>query len=473
MHRRRSQRTLWMPVIGVSGLMVAGCDPCAGTAGCRTNPLLTATGQIVRNEDGRGVAGVRVHLARARSAADSASTVTDASGHWRISIPAGVEGDASVDVEVSSERAQYRVDGVPLRAHTTLGEGNLLGRWVDRPHFPISAQVERRGGQREALAGAMVEFRRTGGIEMVGPGVANGSAFGPTDLSGRVSLFGLRADVWSTTLGDVVGEVRVTPPGGATIVTRDVRLGARYIYRQPLEVIVIGVGPAINWVMVVKNRATHEPQSGAQVRFTRTGGIDVTPTTFTAVSNEHGHVTVPIRALAEGTVVGDLEVTPPAPGQPIVFRDVQFATFDSDAARFHGVLDVMPYMPYLGAVKIAGEGASNIQIEFRRTGGIPLAQEVITTRSVNGGFALRPVPLGQGEVIGDLTIHAPAPFTSFVVRNLRMSTVDGPGFVPDRLLHVWDIDRGPSGPTGTTVVPLTGASVRRQPSARSAQRFRK
>jgi hypothetical protein len=250
-------------------------------------------------------------------------------------------------------------------------------------------------------------------------------------------------------LGDLFGEVSVTFPNGERL-TSPTRVVSRHVFRPRADIVRIGIGPAIGWVVEFVSRATNRPQPGVQVRFTRTGGPEMIPPSVARVSDASGRVTLSARALESGTISGTLEIIPPAPGSPSSIPNFSLEAIDDDIHRLYGVIDVMPYMPYWGVVKIAGLGANEVAVEFRRTGGIPLQEDVVTSRSTEGAFAMRPVPLAQGEVIGDLTIRALAPYPSFVVRGIRMSTVDLNG-VPERLLHVWDLDLPPTGPPGTTV----------------------
>jgi hypothetical protein len=352
---------------------------------------------------------------------------------------------------VTSTLASYRVRDLSLDASTVAGESNAFDRWVVYPYFPISAELLWRGTNGEEVTNATVSFQRTGGVQLFGPGVVGGTIQTATDASGRAAFYSFSSGIFSTSLGDVIGDLTVSAPSITPTTTHGVRLRAQYHYHPTTDVAVLGVGPAIDWVFETLNRATGQPQPGVQVRFTRTGGIGATPSTFTAVSGPDGYIQVPVRAQSEGTLIGDLQLTPPAPGGVITLSGFQFPTFDSDVAPFLGVIGVMPYMPYFFGVKIGETGLSGVDVEFRRTGGIPLQSDIVTARSSQGAFGLHPIPLAQGDVIGDLTIHAPAPYPSFVVHNLTLSTVDGAGIVPDRLVYVWGLDLPPSGPAGTMV----------------------
>jgi hypothetical protein len=445
----------------VAVTVLAGCDPCFGTVECSTAPLLSVNGQIVRTEDGHGVRNVHIDFIRtggASLAADSLSTTTDADGFWRIAVAASSTSEVKADFVVTTAAARYRVPSVTLRPSTRAGESNVLNRWVDRPYFPFLGQLHWPGDVEDGAAFSHVEFTRTSGVPFVGP--AGGTASGETDGHGFVALFGARSPVFARDAGDVFGDLAVTSAGHRTV-TRNVRLIARYEYHRPTEIIVIAVGPSSRWVVVTKNRVTLAPQPGVQVRFTRRGGADVTPETGVAVSDSTGYALLPVRALDSGTVAFDLEITPPAPGAQFTLRDVMMSTYQDQFPRVSAIVDVMPHLPYIGIVKVAGGPAAGVTVEFRRTSGIRIKETLITGAAAGGTFALHPSPLEAGDLFGDLTIRARAPLRSFIVRNLKLSTVDGLGPHEDRLLWVWDLDFAqPTAPPGTTIefIPSTTAA---------------
>jgi hypothetical protein len=452
-------------VLGAA-LALAACDPCFGTVECRTAPLLVASGQIVRAEDGHGVRDVRVDLIRSGGvglAADSGSAITDVDGFWRVAIPANAIGSVTADFAVTSPDASYRVYGVALRTNTRAGESNLLDRWVTKPYFPIIAQLHWRGSVNDPVANAAVEFRRTGGVELGGTDPGSAVFSGTTDGRGFVTLASAQSSVFARNAGETVGDLSVNWQGH-TSVTGPVRLRSQYEYHRSNEIIVLGVGPASHWVVQTKNRATGKGQPGVQVRFTRSGGVPITPETGVVVSDSDGNAVIPVRALDSGTVTMDLEVTPPAPGASFTLRDVRATTYADEFPRLCCVVDVMPHISYVGIVKIAADGASGVPYEFRRTGGIALQTNVVSGVSDRGTFFLNLTPLTAGEVVGDLTFRSPAPFRPFVVHNVRLFTQDGATTELGRFLWVFDLDFAqPVGPPGTTIefLPSTAAAAHR------------
>src|SRR6185437_8643674 len=105
-------------VVAIVGLaLLAGCDPCAGVASCVSTPRLAIEGTIVEHLSGLPQQGVRVDVVRTGGGTletDSASAITDASGHWQIAIPAQSSESVTVDINVTSSFANYRVTNVVL-----------------------------------------------------------------------------------------------------------------------------------------------------------------------------------------------------------------------------------------------------------------------------------------------------------------------------------------------------------------------
>src|SRR5262245_31672586 len=110
--------TLVVATLGI--VATAGCDPCFGTASCSGNgPRLVMDGQIVAPGDGSGQDRVTVSVVRTGGVAlahDSATTVTDDGGFWRVEIPALATGDVVLDANVrtATDTVGYWVRGIRL-----------------------------------------------------------------------------------------------------------------------------------------------------------------------------------------------------------------------------------------------------------------------------------------------------------------------------------------------------------------------
>jgi hypothetical protein len=96
----------------------------------------------------------------------------------------------------------------------------------------------------------------------------------------------------------------------------------------------------------------------------------------------------------------------------------------SDRRYFGFWLVAYPYFAGIGQLYHRGTGvpARGVEVEFRRTGGVPIDPEPYVVRSDSfGNFPLRPVAHAAGEVVGDLIIRAPGA-SPITVPGVRFST---------------------------------------------------
>jgi len=172
------------------------------------------------------------------------------------------------------------------------------------------------------------------------------------------------------------------------------------------------------------------------------------------VSDKDGIVNLKTRPLASGTLKTRVTLRPPPPAS-VVVMDIDLPTFDSDTGRLYANWSVGPYLPYYGIVVVSGQGLTNVPIEVRRTDGIAVEPASFSTRTMGEGvFIVSPMPLALGDAIFEITIRSPAPFTPFVVRNVRVPAVEQ-DFPQGKAIWVWSLERGPSGPPGSIATPLT------------------
>jgi hypothetical protein len=235
-------------------LLVAGaataCDPCSGVARCANGAYLAVDGQIVDPITGAGIDGARISVIRVGGVTldvDSLETTTADGGHWRLELAPQSVGRAIVDVVVAAPGAAgYRARGISLETRKHGGDANVLPPWVPVPYFSYAGEFYRYGTTAEPVIGALVEFRRTGGVQLIGPGVASGGYHTTTDAGGRFLLFPTRTtnSVFPTALEEVVGDfiVDLGPALGTTII-RGVTLQPTPLYRLQNVVIRYAVGP--------------------------------------------------------------------------------------------------------------------------------------------------------------------------------------------------------------------------------------
>lgn len=225
------------------------CDPCAGVARCERGAYLAVNGQIVDPATGAGMDGVRIDIVRRGGLAlesDSLSVLTGDGGHWRLQLSPVGQGAVDVDIVVSVPGFDpYRVPTV-LETREHGGDARVLDRWVPVPYFAYAGEFFLSGTDDVRAAGVAVEFRRTSGVLLRGPGIESGVFRATTDAAGRVNVFPATTGnaVLPATIGAVVGDfvVRLAPPLGTTTV-RGVRLEATPVYRRAPAIIRAAVGP--------------------------------------------------------------------------------------------------------------------------------------------------------------------------------------------------------------------------------------
>jgi len=233
-------------------LGLAACDPCSGIIGCASGHYLAVTGQMVDAVTGRGIDGVRIDVIRTggiEAAADSVSTITSGGGYWRAELAPNSSGTLVADVQVSAPgREPYRLHGVNLVTHDHAGDANLNERWVPFLYFDFVGEFFLNGTADARPDGLPVEFRRTGGVPLTGPGQVSGVYRAPTNPAGRIHLFPTTADsaVFALEDGNLVGDIVVHVTPTDSTVLRGVVLWPDHTFRDRREfppVIRAPVGP--------------------------------------------------------------------------------------------------------------------------------------------------------------------------------------------------------------------------------------
>lgn len=311
------------------------------------------------------------------------------------------------------------------------------------PQVRYEGRLEKAFGPAAGPAGDVrVKFVRTGGVELESDTV--GARSGP---DGRF-LLEARAEAE----GQVVGDLWIYPPEPVEPVrVEGVRMATS---RAPGEVRTLGewkvAFPYFAYQASVYYRATREPARGVEVEFRRTGGIPVHPDTFRVTTNQWGEATLRPRTEVYGEVVGELVVHPLPPYAPFTVRDVRLRTFVTERVDSLIRIGIGSGLPY--AVHVFWEEdrtpAEGVELEFRRTSGVPITPERFTSRSDRYGTAwLNPTPLAPGEVVGDVTLRPPPPGETVVLRGVRLPTVEDDR-VPG-ILYAWGIPAADS----ATVTP--------------------
>ena len=175
------------------------------------------------------------------------------------------------------------------------------------------------------------------------------------------------------------------------------------------------------------------------MKFVPTGGIELREDTLFGTSDGEGRFTIEGDAEGTGVVTGDLIIYPPQPIAPVRVSGVRMATSRGvgDLRRLGEWRIPFPYLAYQFHLyyRANGEPARGIEVEFRRTGGIPIEPDSVRlTVDERGYVILRPEIGAQGVVTGDLTVYPLPPRQPFTVRGLRLATVTEERF--DSVFHI-------------------------------------
>jgi len=304
------------PLVAMFALLgVTACEPCAGLARCSTAPQRIAAGVILDRETQEPVAGITVRAA-------GRETATNSAGRWRLVI--SPLADTLVDFVVQRDTgasSSYTVRQVNVRTTTLYGDAHELGVWYDRPFVGYVIGIFLNG---TPLNNATLRFTAS---------TADGGFVMHADfVGGNYSRFTGPA----LSAGPITGVLRVTH---SSIGTRDIHgvvLEADHALqietiRQHLE-----LERAYSYVGHVLHRGNGISTPGATVRFTRTGGIGMSPNPVTVTAGAGGYFNLTLRPFGKGTVIGTLRVTPPGGAAPHDYPNVAFSTYDSTHVRWIG-----------------------------------------------------------------------------------------------------------------------------------------
>lgn len=253
---------------------------------------------------------------------DTLRTTTDAEGKFILTMPAGSGGEVAGDLVFTPPAPipAMRVSAVHLR--TTRAAGNLydLGRWkIDYPYLGYQIFLHYRAIGKPAV-GLEAVFRQTSGIPITPDTLRMVS-----DARGYLIL---RPEV--STVGTVTGDLTVNLlPPRAPLVLHDLKLSTFQEERYD-SVISVGIGLRLPYSAIIVSATTGKPVGGAEVEFERTGGVRIYPERFVARSDEYGTVHLDPIPLEAGELQGNFIVRPPAPGEPLVIRDVRLPTVEDD-----------------------------------------------------------------------------------------------------------------------------------------------
>jgi hypothetical protein len=217
----------------------AACDPCTGIASCARGDYLAASGQMMEDENGHGVEGVRLDFIRVGGievGADSLAAITSDGGFWKVEFSPSATGDLIVDVRVSPPGEEsYVIRNLVLQTREHGGDANFNQRWVTRLYFNYMGELFYEGTEDTRVSNRPVTFRQTGGVALYGPGIRDSVHVTATDPAGRVNLFpsDRTGGVFAREESALIGDLAVTLVDGRTSLLRGVTLVPTHLYRQP------------------------------------------------------------------------------------------------------------------------------------------------------------------------------------------------------------------------------------------------
>ena len=460
MTRRVNPSAVMLTASLSAAAILSACDPCAGTATCRTGAQISYTGHVVEHATERPAAGTVVTFTRTGGvelASNTIQAVSGSDGFFLLTGTARSSGDVVGTLHVApAGRPSYDESNITLHTTNVAGDGGDLGRIVTDPYVSWIAEVRSRLGNSTAgVANATVVFKRTGGIQ-ANPQVINTT----TDPYGRFILTPTVAQG-----GTIEAVLTITAPGFPRSYDIPVRIDTRYQDGPTRDVAVLHLGAVLLWSGEIYRRLTNEHMAGIQVDFLRTGGIAVDPAQFTSITDKNGLFVIEPTPLAEGELIGTITIHPPAPYGLVTVSNVRIHTVADDTVRLAGRWSYGAQTYGSIEFRYRTTGAlvdSGVPVVFRRTSGVATHPDSMAGYVNQFGSSLVQLPSdGAGDVIGDFQVTLGAQYGTEIIRAQHLPSLedDIEHFYGTHLVGRWFpqvaqlIDSG-------THQPIPGARVR-------------
>ena len=296
-----------------------------------TTPYIEFIGEVHSVVAGAPVAGAQVTVQRTGGVAiappDTFTVTSDSLGRIYFKVNAAEPGTMIADLSITTpaQQSTTHISSVNFAAHYLDVIPQVAGVFLAGAWTPYVGELYRRGSMVRS-AGISVEFERTGGV------AASPDTFTvQTNDAGRFPLI-----TTPLAVGNLVGNLIVRPPAPELPET------IFAVTMPPLDtnqLVLIGIwsyGYALNYAGELFYQHTGLLADSVAVEFRRTGGLAISPDTFTAQTNSVGRFAIEATAPGPGQVVAELIVHLPSPQAPDTITGVVITTFASDQMRFLG-----------------------------------------------------------------------------------------------------------------------------------------
>lgn len=384
----------------VSPAFLSGCAECAGTPSCHNFAEISEGGQFIEHKSGSPVAGVAVAFVRRSGIAidrDTVKALSDAEGFFTLRVGSVYDGSVYGDVLVipPAPYQPYTISDVTLRTSRVRGNGGYFGRWVVNPYLVLVGHVRDRK-THTPLPDVTVTMRRIGGGRL-----AEDSRTFVTDAGGQFAW--VDPEIVQPGTIDATFEIQASGYPRSYNVPREV-----FLQHQDgqLSFIILPVGSGLSYSATTGRRGSGAQLPGVTVEFRRTGGIATQPEQLSIPVDANGSFPIPIEPLSDGTVFGELTITPPAP-YPAEVHQLTLETSDDDRVQWLGVLGYGAQVYLRADLRDANTGESlpeGTVAALKWIAGVPL---VLPTVPANGD----PRAL---DSLGRLVYQAPTPDSGMV-----------------------------------------------------------
>lgn len=390
-------------------MLFASCDECAGTPSCHGYPTVSISGQFVEHRLDRVVPGVSVAFVRTGGIdliADTLRGVTDGDGFFNVRGGSIYNGRVQGKLLVTppAPLRPFTVPDVTIATSTIRGDGDNLGRLVVNPYLLLVGHVRDRK-TLAPLVGATVRMRRVGG----GVLESDTRTF-TTDFGGQ---FSWEPSVLQPDTVHVVFEIDAGGYPRTYVVPRDLPLE----YREgEMAFTILPVGWGLAYSGGTGRRGSGELLAGTTVTFRRTGGIATQPARKTLAVDGVGRFPVDVTPLEEGTLYGDLIVTPPEPLRAETTA-VVMKTSDDDRVRSIGFFGYGAQVALTADLRDARTGERlprGTRVVMKRVGGVALAGSSAQSSGdrflSDTGLVFSAATADSGRVQFDMIVHLSSPF---------------------------------------------------------------